>query len=256
MSVIDDRRGTVDGESRPEDVGGGDVGGLFRLREPLVEARWLAVGEGCERDPNVWIGYRPGRRIDSLLTRIGPNATVRTGTVIYAGSTIGAGLQTGHNVVIREQNEIGDGFQIWNNSVIDYGCRIGDRVKIHANCYVAQRTVLEDDVFFAPGVTIANDIHPGCPLSGECMRGPRLERGVQVGVNATIVPYVRIGAFSLIASGTVVTRDVPPFSLVQGNPGRVVKEIWELGCKTGLTDKPYHREAIAELLGTPLIPED
>ena len=82
---------------------------------------------------------------------IGANAVIRSGTVIYLGSTIGKNLQTGHHAVIREENIIGDDFKLWNNSTMDYGCRIGDNVKIHCNCYVAQYTVLESGVFLAPG---------------------------------------------------------------------------------------------------------
>ncbi len=63
---------------------------------------------------------------------------VRSGTAIYRGSTIGPGLETGHNVVIREENRIGAEFSIWSNSTIDYGCTIGDRVRVHCNVYVAQ----------------------------------------------------------------------------------------------------------------------
>jgi acetyltransferase-like isoleucine patch superfamily enzyme len=167
---------------------------------------------------------------------IGPNASVRTGTAIYQGTRIGKNLATGHNAVIREQNKIGDNFSIWNNSTIDYGCRIGNRVKVHCNCYVAQFTTLEDDVFLAPGVTIANDLYPGMKFSAKKMHGPHLEKGVQVGVNSTILPYVRIGKGSVIGSGSVVTKNVPAFSLVYGNPARVRGKInpnlWRKKIKT------------------------
>lgn len=214
----------------------------------LVGADHLFLGDGIECDPSVLVGYRPGRRIDNLALRLGPNALLRSGTVLYAGSTVGSDFQTGHNVVVREQNTIGDHVSIWNNTTIDYGCRIGNHVKIHANCYVAQFTVFEDDVFLAPGVTIANDLHPGCAYSAECMRGPTLKRGVQVGVNVTIVPMVTIGEYSVIGSGAVVTKDIPPYSLVVGNPGRVVKQVTELTCRTGVAPeghsyRPYSRHS-------------
>ena len=60
--------------------------------------------------------------------------------------------------------------------MVDYGCRIGDRVKIHANCYIAQFTVIEDDAFLAPGVTIANDLYPGDAESARLMAGPAHRR--------------------------------------------------------------------------------
>jgi acetyltransferase-like isoleucine patch superfamily enzyme len=211
---------------------------LSVMSEPIIYPT-VRLGQGSTFDPNTAIGYPTGRQIGERALLLGDGATVRSGTVIYEGSRIGAGLQTGHNVVIREENEIGDGVQVWSNSVIDYGCRIGDRVKIHSNCYVAQFTVLEDDCFLAPGVSIANDIHPGCAFSPECMRGPVLERGVQVGVGVVLLPYIRIGAGSIIGSGAVVTTDIPPNSVVVGNPGRVVRQRTELECSTGITLKPY-----------------
>ena len=194
-------------------------------------------------DAGVLIGYRTGRPGVALELLIGPGATLRSGTVIYQGSRIGAGLQTGHNVVIREQNEIGDDFAVWNNTVIDYGCKIGKGVKIHANCYIAQFTEIQDGVFMAPGVTIANDPHPGCPQSAECMRGPIIEAGAQIGVNVTILPMVRIGARALVGSGAVVTRDVPPATVVYGNPARPGRSIYDLGCPVHLRERPYEPPA-------------
>ena len=200
----------------------------------------LLIGRNAKIDDGVLMAYlSPRPDIDRVL-RIGDNAAVRSGTVIYAGSAIGEYLETGHNVIIREENVIGAHFSIWNNSVIDYDCKIGNNVKIHCNCYVAQYTTIEDDVFLAPGVTIANDIHPGCPDSKPCMKGPTLKKGVKVGVNATILPYIIIGERSLIGSGAVVTRDVPPDSVVYGNPATVRGSIHDLKCVTDIRDRgPY-----------------
>jgi acetyltransferase-like isoleucine patch superfamily enzyme len=203
-------------------------------RSPTVE-----IGEGCVIDVGVLLGYPASRGKDIDSVRIGDGARVRSGTVIYGGVLIGRDLQTGHNVVIREENQIGDAFSIWNNSVIDYGCRIGNGVKIHCNCYVAQFTIIDDHAFMAPGVTIANDIHPGCEHSSECMRGPRIGPRVQIGVNVTILPFVEIGEGCLIGGGSVVTRDLPPFSLAYGNPATVRGDVRDLTCTKGLTDRPY-----------------
>ena len=160
---------------------------------------------------------------------------VRSGSVLYAGTTIGAGLETGHNVVIREQNRIGNQLRIWNSSTIDYGCTIGDRVKIHTNCYVAQYTILEDDVFLAPGVTIANDKYPGWDEAPVGLIGPRIRIGAQLGVNATILPGVEIGPGALVGSGAVVTRDVQAGAVVAGNPARPVRTVAELRAAPGMT---------------------
>lgn len=199
----------------------------------------IILGKDAKVDDGVKLGYLTGRKIKDHTLRIGDGACIRTGTVIYGGTTIGDGLATGHNVTIREENEIGDDFQVWNCTTIDYGCKIGSGVKIHCNCYIAQFTVIEDKAFMAPGVTIANDIHPGCEFSVNCMRGPHIEEGVEIGVNVTILPFVRIGAHSVIGSGAVINKDIPPGSVVVGNPGRVICSIHDLNCQSGLTDKPY-----------------
>ena len=178
-------------------------------------------------DQGVLVGY-PVSRTGTYPLVIGTGARLRSGTVIYDGTTIGRHLETGHGVVIREGCEIGDEVSVWSNSVIDYGCRIGDRVKIHCNCYVAQYTELEDDVFLAPGVTIANDLYPGDERSAELMAGPSIGAGAQIGVNVTILPYVRIGAGALVGAGSVVTRDVPAGTVAVGNPAVIRRAVAEL----------------------------
>ena len=184
------------------------------------------IGPGAIVDESVIVGYPTARRVPEQLT-IGESPQLRSGTVIYVGSTVGARFATGHNVIIREEVRIGDDVSVWSNSVIDYGCTIGDRVKIHTNCYVAQYTELEDDVFLAPGVTIANDLYPGSVVSGESMAGPIIQAGAQIGVNATILPYVRIGRGAIIGAGSVVTKDVPDGMIAYGNPAVAVRAVPE-----------------------------
>ena len=198
----------------------------------------VRLGEGAIIDDVVTLGYPPARGENHLLT-VGPGARIRCGTVIYSGSCIGSNLETGHNVVIREQNTIGDNFRIWGSSTIDYGCCIGNNVKIHNRVYVAQFTLIEDDVFVGPGVTLANDIHPGCPNAVECMEGPRIKKGAQIGVNSCVLPRVVIGEYAIIGAGSVVTKNIPPGVVAYGNPAQVVCSIGDLVCTTGLMDKPY-----------------
>jgi len=199
----------------------------------------VILGANCQADEGVVLGYPTGRKIPQTELIIGDHAQIRSGSVIYQGSSIGSHLTTGHNVVIREENRIGDHFTLWSNAVVDYGCQIGHEVKIHANCYIAQFTTIEDKAFLAPGVIVANDLHPGCRHSQDCMTGPTIKEGAQIGVNATILPFITIGEYAVIGSGTVVVKDVPPRSVVVGNPGRVVRSVDDLKCETGLTDYPY-----------------
>jgi acetyltransferase-like isoleucine patch superfamily enzyme len=178
-------------------------------------------------DQGVLVGY-PVSQTGTYPLVIGTGARLRSGTVLYDGTTIGARLETGHGVIIREGCEVGDDVSVWSNSVIDYGCRIGDRVKVHCNCYVAQYTELEDDVFLAPGVTVANDLYPGDERSAQLMAGPRIGAAAQIGVNVTILPYVRIGAGALVGAGSVVTRNIPAGAVAFGSPAVIRRAVADL----------------------------
>jgi acetyltransferase-like isoleucine patch superfamily enzyme len=202
-------------------------------------AEYVQMEEPAELDPYVLIGQRPRRSVASLALELGAGARLGSGTILYLGSRIGARLQTGHHVVVREQNTLGDDVSIWSNSVVDYGCQIGHRVKIHTNVYVAQFSVLEDEVFLAPGVSFANDLHPGCPMSTPCMRGPTIKKGAQLGVNVTVLPYVVIGERAVIGAGSVVTHDIPARAVVYGNPARAVGTIDQIACRKGFLERPY-----------------
>src|SRR5215213_8171965 len=183
------------------------------MRAEGAGSEGLAETGGVEQrlhaDPGVLVGYSGTRTAaDELL--LGTDARLRSGTVLYAGSRIGARFQTGHHVVVREECQIGDDVSIWSNTVVDYGCRIGNRVKIHSNCYIAQYTEILDDAFFAPGVTVANDLYPGQAESARLMSGPL------------------VGDGCLVGGGSVVTHDLPPGMVAFGNPARVRGRVADL----------------------------
>lgn len=198
---------------------------------PVLAA--LRDGSNAGIDDGVLLAYRSGRSPSGSF-RLGPGARLRSGTVLYDGTRIGARFQTGHHVVIREECEIGDDVSVWTGTVVDYGCRIGSGVRIHTSCYVAQYTRIGDGAFLAPGVTFANDLYPGVPASAELMTGPVVEAGAQLGVNVTVLPYVTIGAGSLVGAGSVVTRDLPPGVVAFGNPAVVRGRVEEL---VGIEDR-------------------
>lgn len=196
----------------------------------------VVLGLDPQIGKGVILGCRPGREIAVAATIIGDFAIIRSNTVIYCNVMIGNNFETGHNVVIREENIIGNNCNIWNNSTVDYGCEIGDNVRIHNNVYIAQYTTIEDDVFLAPGVKIANDPHPICT---KCMKGPTIKKGARIGVNATLLSHIIIGEYSLIGAGSVVTEDIPSGVVAYGNPARVIKPIDSLRCPFGIVERPY-----------------
>ncbi len=182
---------------------------------------------GCHLDEGVVLAYPPARPVSRTLS-LGVGARLRSGTVLYDGTTIGKRFETGHHVVIREDCTVGSDVSVWTGSVVDYGCRIEDDVKIHCNCYVAQFTVIRQGAFLAPGVTLANDLYPGQPESARMMSGPVIGAGAQLGVGVTVLPYVRIGEGCLVGSGSVVTRDLPAGTVAFGNPAVVRRRVDDL----------------------------
>ena len=194
------------------------------------------IGINPNVDKSVIIAKYSSRPVSNKLLTIGDNAFIRSGSVIYEGSTLGNNFETGHNVVIREENILGDDVSIWNSSTIDYGCRIGSRVKIHCSVYICQFTTIEDDVFIAPGVLFANDLHPVCT---KCMKGPTLKKGARIGIGAILYPGVTIGEGALIAAGTVVKTDVPAGKFIIEKNESFIGETKNLKCRTGKKIKPY-----------------
>ena len=181
----------------------------------------VKIGRGAQIDADVILGYPSGRLSKGGAVVIGSAAKIRSGSVIYQSVVIGHHFQTGHHVVVREENRIGDEVSIWTHTVIDYGCRIGNRVKIHSNVYVAQFTVIEDDVFIAPGTIFANDKYPVSPR----LDGPHVKQGARIGVNVTLLPGVMIGREAMVGAGSVVTKDVADRTVVAGNPARPVATV-------------------------------
>jgi acetyltransferase-like isoleucine patch superfamily enzyme len=204
---------------------------------PITGCVAVRLGPDAVVDPDVILGYPPGRPGTYGEVRIGRGARIRSGSVIYAAVEAGDDFETGHHTVVREENRLGHGCSLWNNSTIDYGCVIGDRVRIHCNVYIAQFTTIEDDVFLAPGVSVANDPHPICT---KCMQGPTIRRGARIGVNATLLPHIVIGENALVGAGSVVTADVPAGMLVVGSPARVIGHVDTLECPFDLV-KPYEQ---------------
>lgn len=148
----------------------------------------------------------------------GPSV-VRMGTVIYGDVTADEDLQTGHNVVIREHSRIGRHVVIGTNTVIEGQVEIGDFVKIESNCFIPTYTHIDSRVFLGPNVVLTNDKYPLRQRENYRPIGPVIEDNVSLGAGVVVLPGVSIGAGSFVAAGAVVTKDVPPMTLVQGNPG-------------------------------------
>lgn len=191
----------------------------------IRNSRRVRLGANSNIDKAAIIGYRPSRAIEHPILTIGDRCVIRSGSVIYLGSKLGRNFETGHNVTIREEVVIGDFVKVWSNSVIDYRCRIGSNVKIHTGCYISQLTRIDDEVFLAPGVLIANEKYPTGNFSLTTVRGAHIEEGAKLGMGSIILPGLTVGRYSTVGAGSVVTKDVPSHKIVYGVPARVIKEI-------------------------------
>jgi len=197
------------------------------------------LGKNVKIEEFCIIGEPPrNKKIGELETVIGSNTIIRSSTVIYAGVKIGNGCQTGHGVLIRENNVIGNNCSIGTNSVLEPDNVIGNNVRIHSNCFL-ESAKIEDNVFIGPGVVFTDDPHPPCPMFKRCVGGAIVKKNVKIGANVTILPGVIIEENSLIGAGTVVNTNVPKNKVVVGNPARVIKEINSLKCWKKFFKRPY-----------------
>lgn len=187
----------------------------------------VRVGAGSRVDRAALLGVPPERAGIGRRLEIGKGARIRSHAVIYAGSRIGDRFETGHFVVVREQNRIGHDVRVWSHATIDYGCRIGDRVKIHNHVYVCQFARLDDDAFLAPGAVLANDKYP---QSGH-LEGPWVKRGAVIGAGAVLLPGIVVGEGAIVGAGAVVTRDVPNGSVWRGSAGRAAGPVGRLAAR-------------------------
>ncbi|OFX88773.1 MAG: hexapeptide transferase [Bacteroidetes bacterium GWF2_33_16] len=162
--------------------------------------------------------------------------------------------------VIDEGCQIGDGTKIWHFSHIMTNCRIGkncnigqnvvvspevilgDKVKVQNNVSIYTGVICEDDVFLGPSMVFTNITNPrSAIIRKDKYETTLVKKGASIGANATIVCGNTIGEYSFIGAGTVVTKDVKPYALVVGNPGRQIGWMSEYGHKL-----EFNKDGIAE----------
>jgi len=178
------------------------------------------VGENASVYDNVTLGLR--YRDECQKVTIGENVIIRSYTIIYADVEIGDDFKTGHHVVIREHTKIGNRVVVGTNTVIDGNVTIGNFVKIESNVYIPTHTTIGNHVFIGPGAVLTNDKYPQRLRDRYEPKGPILEDSVTIGANATILPGLRISEGSMVAAGSVVTKDIPAWSLAKGVPAVVL----------------------------------
>ena len=150
---------------------------------------------------------------------------------------IGAGTEIWNNVKVRDKVKIGQNCIIHKGVYIDEGVKVGNNVKIQGSSSIFKGVNIKDGVFIGPHVCFTNDKNPrAINPNGKLKRSgdwiiseTKVEVGASIGANTTILPSLRIGKWALVGAGSVVTKNVPNYGLVLGNPAELVGYVNESG---------------------------
>ncbi len=152
--------------------------------------------------------------------------------VIDEGCTIGKGTKIWHFSHVMKGAVIGESCNLGQNVVVSPGVTLGNNVKVQNNVSIYTGVICEDDVFLGPSMVFTNITNPrSAIIRRDQYVTTMVRRGASIGANATIVCGNEIGEYSLIGAGAVITRNVKPFALVVGNPGRQTGWVSEYGHK-------------------------
>jgi acetyltransferase-like isoleucine patch superfamily enzyme len=144
-----------------------------------------------------------------------PTATVEEGAVL------GEGTRVWHYAQVRKGARLGKGVIVGKSAFVDVDVTVGDRCKVQNFATLYHGLTVGNDVFIGPSATFTNDRVPRAFNANWTLGKTVIEDGASIGANSTIVCDTTIGRYAMVASGAVVTRDVPAHALVMGNPARI-----------------------------------
>jgi acetyltransferase-like isoleucine patch superfamily enzyme len=212
-----------DGVELPEDV---DLGANVVIHAGTVIGERVSIQDAAIIGKPVALGPRStAAREAPPPAEIGSGAKICAGAVVMAGARIGAGAVVGDQAHVRERASIGEDSVVGRGSAVDNEVSVGARVHIQTGCYVTAFSVIEDDVFVAPGVTMTNDHTMARHGPDHQLRGALLRRACRVGGGVVLLPGVEVGEEAFVAAGALVTRDVPPRAVVMGVPAQRVRDV-------------------------------
>jgi len=185
-------------------------------------------------DDHASLGKRPMRAANSATTKeqdlaaltLGDTCIVGTGVVLYRGAVIDARVLIADLATVRENVTVGRGTIVGRGVTIENVCTIGRYCKLESECYITAYSTLEDRVFVAPGVVTSNDNFVGRTAERfKHFKGVTIRKGGRIGAGSVLLPGITVGEDGLVAAGSVVTRDVPPRTIVLGSPARAWREV-------------------------------
>lgn len=187
------------------------------------------------RRREIWFAHRQleqtGRLVGALYelgvhwqsgTPMNPSVQVHESSYVDLPCEIGDGTKIWHFSHVMRDCRIGRGCNIGQNVLIASQCVLGDNVKVQNNVSIYTGVIIEDDVFCGPSMVFTNVINPRSHVDRKNeYKRTLVRRGATIGANATIICGVTLGRYSFVGAGTVVTKDVPDYAMVYGNPGRI-----------------------------------
>ena len=199
------------------------VGNFVVLHDDTV------VGRDVRIDDHAVLGKKPMRAANSATTKeqtlppltLGDGCIVGTGVVLYRGAAIDGKVLMADLCTIRENVTIGRGTIVGRGVTVENFCSIGRYCKLESECYITAYSTLEDRVFVAPGVVTSNDNYVGRTAERfKHFKGVTVKKGGRIGAGTVLLPGIVVGEDGLVAAGSVVTRDVPPRTIVMGAPAK------------------------------------
>lgn len=192
------------------------------------------VGRGTVVGAGSVLGQRPTRAKASTLAPdpslpplvVGDECQIGVAAILYAGTEIGPACFIADSAQVRERCRLGRNVIVGHGATVENDCRIGDNTRIQTGAYITAHSDLAEDVFVAPMVTTTNDNYVGRTQKRfKHRKGVTVQRGGRIGGNAVVLPGVTVGQEALVAAGSVVTKDVPGYTVVMGVPARPVREV-------------------------------
>ncbi|MGL4464678.1 MAG: acyltransferase [Planctomycetia bacterium] len=190
------------------------------------------------QDPDV-LRPRAGRTATSPAVELPDDAApFLHPAALVEGAEVGAGTRVWAFAHLLAGAVVGRDCNICDHVFIEDDVRVGDRVTIKCGVYLWAGTRIDDDVFLGPGVVFTNDRQPRSRRRPVRFDGVTVRRGASVGAGAVLLPGVEIGEYAMIGAGAVVTRSVPAYALVYGNPARHAGWVCRCGKKLGDREHP------------------
>jgi acetyltransferase-like isoleucine patch superfamily enzyme len=176
----------------------------------------VQLGDGATVGTHVSLGEPVGGQPDAPLI-IGSGATIRSGTVCYAGSQFGDHLQVGHHATLRAGCRAGDHVRIGTNASLEGDLVVGSYVCVHTNAHLSTGSTIGNFVWLFPFVVLTNDPAP----PGNVLRGSTIEDYAVVATGTVLLPGVRVGRHAVVGARSVVRQDVPDGMFATGDPAKV-----------------------------------